>query len=280
MNNYKKIAVISDIHGNLEALKAVLSDISRRNADKIICLGDIIAKGSHPSECIKLVRENCDEVLVGNCDRYFTEEFVMSELGKTERKRILWNKSMLSEEDVEYLRSLPFSYEFYLSGSLIRMFHATPLWDNVAVDMSHDFETKYNMFVGNHRTITEDTADIVVYGHIHHCFLERFYNRTLINAGSVGNSHEIIRNEKRDADDIETTQAVYLILEGDYGKREPAPISWQFVRVPYDIEEELKNSKYNVEYKEYASELLYGKYRNMDKVYKNLKKVGVDTNKI
>ena len=45
-------------------------------------------------------------------------------------------------------------------------------------------------------------------------------------------------------------------------------------------EEELKNSKNNVEYKEYASELLYGKYRNMDKVYKNLKKVGVDTNKI
>ena len=47
-----KIAIISDIHGNLEALKATLTDIEKRKVDKIICLGDIIAKGVHPKECI------------------------------------------------------------------------------------------------------------------------------------------------------------------------------------------------------------------------------------
>ena len=51
-----KIAIISDIHGNLEALETVLSDIKKRNIDRIICLGDILAKGRHFSECIKLVR--------------------------------------------------------------------------------------------------------------------------------------------------------------------------------------------------------------------------------
>lgn len=56
-----KIAIISDIHGNLEALKATLKDIEKRKVDKIICLGDIIAKGVHPKECISLIRTNCEK---------------------------------------------------------------------------------------------------------------------------------------------------------------------------------------------------------------------------
>ena len=54
-----KIAIISDVHGNLEALKATLKDIQKRNIDKIYCLGDTLAKGVHPKECIKLIKENC-----------------------------------------------------------------------------------------------------------------------------------------------------------------------------------------------------------------------------
>ena len=52
-----KIAIISDIHANLEALKSTLEDIKKRKVDKIICLGDIIAKGVHPKECIELIKE-------------------------------------------------------------------------------------------------------------------------------------------------------------------------------------------------------------------------------
>ena len=48
-------------------LKATLNDIKSRNVDKIICLGDMIAKGVHPKQCIKLIRDNCDIVLQGNC---------------------------------------------------------------------------------------------------------------------------------------------------------------------------------------------------------------------
>ena len=70
-----KIAIISDIHGNLEALKSTLQDIEKRNIDKIICLGDIIAKGIHPKECIKLIKEKCDIVIQGNTDEYFSKEY-------------------------------------------------------------------------------------------------------------------------------------------------------------------------------------------------------------
>ena len=54
-----RIAIISDIHGNLEALKATLEDIKKRNINKLYCLGDIIAKGNHQQECVDLVRNNC-----------------------------------------------------------------------------------------------------------------------------------------------------------------------------------------------------------------------------
>ena len=70
-----RIAIISDIHSNLEALKATFKDIEKRKVDRIICLGDIIAKGVHPKECLKLIREKCDIVLQGNCDEHFSREY-------------------------------------------------------------------------------------------------------------------------------------------------------------------------------------------------------------
>ena len=69
-----KIAIISDIHSNLQALQATLKDIEKRNVDKIFCLGDIIAKGVHPEECVKLIKEKCDIVVHGNFDRNFSKD--------------------------------------------------------------------------------------------------------------------------------------------------------------------------------------------------------------
>ena len=63
-----KIAFISDIHSNLHALDLVLDDISKKNIDKIICLGDILVKYLYPKEVLKLVENNCDIVIKGNCD--------------------------------------------------------------------------------------------------------------------------------------------------------------------------------------------------------------------
>ena len=64
-----KRAIISDIHGNLEALQAVLADIDRQKVDQIACLGDIVGYGPNPCECVKLVRDRCQLVLLGNHDQ-------------------------------------------------------------------------------------------------------------------------------------------------------------------------------------------------------------------
>lgn len=275
-----RIAIISDIHGNLEALKATLKNIEKRNVDKIICLGDVIAKGAHSKECIELIRKHCEVVLRGNTDRYFsTEHENIEELAEDEQKRIRWNQSVLTKEDREYLLNLPFSCEFYMSGSLVRLFHATPEVDDKAVINLNDIETKLKMFYPSENTQTQETADVVIYGHIHHPYMDRLYNKTLINIGSVGNSFDAIRNFQKDSNVLETTKSNYLIIEGEYdSKNYDSDISFQFIKVPYDIDKELEDE--NIEKENHQYELKNGMYRNMTKVNENFKKLGIDVDTI
>ena len=277
-----KIAIISDIHGNLEALKATLKDIEERKVEKIICLGDIIAKGVHPKECLALIRTKCEIVLQGNCDIYFsTEHRNIDEMDEQERKRIKWNQSLINKEDREYLLNLPFCYEFYMSGSLVRLFHATPTANNKAVLNVNSIETKYQMFLPSEKTQSQDIADIIIYGHIHHPYMDKIYNKTIINVGSVGNSFDVIRNENKDSNVLETTKSNYLIIEGEYGSKEySSDISFQFIKVPYDIYSELQDEELNIERENYRFELKKGMYRDMTKINENFKKLGIDVGKI
>lgn len=277
-----KVAIISDIHGNLEALKTVLRDIEKRQVDKIICLGDIIAKGVHSKECIKLVKENCEIVLQGNCDFYFSKDHInINEINEQEKQRIIWNQSLLDKEDREYLLDLPFCYEFYMSGSLIRLFHASPISNDKTILNVDSMETKYEIFLPSEKTCSKEIADVAIYGHIHHPYMDKIYNRTIINVGSVGNPFDVIRNKNKDGDVLETTRANYVIVEGEYGSMEyTSDISFQFIRVPYDIDKELEDELLNIEKENYRFELKQGMYRDMDKINENFKNLGIDINKI
>lgn len=277
-----KIAIISDIHGNLEALKATLKDIEKRNVDRIICLGDTIAKGIHPKECLDLIKENCEIVLQGNCDAHFSMEHEhIDKTSEQEQKRIKWNQSLINKEDREYLLKLPFCYEFYMSGSLVRLFHATPTVNNKAILNVDSIETKYQMFLPSKNTVSQMKADVVIYGHIHHPYMDKIYNKTLINVGSVGNSFDVIRNKNKDSNVLETTKSNYLIIEGEYNSKEyNSDIAFQFVKVPYDIERELKGENLNIESDNYRFELKEGKYRDMSRINENFKRLGIDVEKI
>ena len=277
-----RIAIISDIHGNLEALKSTLQDIEKRNIDKIICLGDTIAKGVHPKECLKLVKENCEVIVQGNTDRYFSIEYKnLEELPEQEQKRIKWNQSLITEEDRKYLLALPFCYEFYMSGSLVRLFHATPTVNNKAIINVDNLETKFQMFLPSENTYTQNVADVVIYGHIHHPYMDKIYNKTLINVGSVGNSFDVIRNDSKDSSVLETTKSNYLIIEGEYGVQEyTSDISFMFVKVPYNIDKELEDESLNIEQDNYRFELKEGKYRDMTRINENFRRLGIDVEKI
>ena len=86
--------------------------------------------------------------------------------------------------------------------------------------------------------------------------MDKIYNKTIINVGSVGNSFDVIRNKEKDSNVLETTKSSYLIIEGEYGSKEyNSDISFQFVKVPYDIEKELEDEKLNIEKESYHFEL-------------------------
>lgn len=266
-----KIVVISDIHGNLEALKVVLKDIKSKQIDKIICLGDIIGKGIHIHECLNLVKENCDVVLKGNyCENIEKENKNLSEV---EKERIQWIKEKLTNEELIFIKNLPFCYELYISGRLVRFFHATANSTSDIIANINSLDKIYELLLPSENTISKKIADIVIYGHIHMQYMQKMYNRTIINVGSVGNALDVFRNEKKDADVKNTTTANYLIITGEPDEEEQKEISFEFVSLPYDIEKELENNDQNIEKDAYLQELRYGNYRNNKKVEEDLEKL-------
>ena len=205
----------------------------------------------------------------------------IDKIPEQEQKRIKWNQSLINKEDREYLLKLPFCYEFYMSGSLVRLFHATPTVNNKAILNVDSIETKYQMFLPSKNTVSQMKADVVIYGHIHHPYMDKIYNKTLINVGSVVNSFDVIRNKNKDSNVLETTKSNYLIIEGEYNSKEyNSDIAFQFVKVPYDIERELKGENLNIESDNYRFELKEGKYRDMSRINENFKRLGIDVEKI
>ena len=272
-----KVAIISDIHGNLEALKTVLSDIRKRNVDKIICLGDIVAKGRHFHECIELIKDNCDIVLQGNCDLYFSNNEYSED--KVNNERIQYNRNLLTNDDILFLKELPYCYEMKISGNLVRFFHATPTLINKFIGDIADLDTYYEMFLPSDNTLSLDIADIVVYGHIHKSYMMKLFNRTIVNAGSVGNSFEVYRHKDKDASYKNVTKACYLVLNGNIGS-DYGSISYEFVELDYDIEKELSDSKDAYEYDGLVSELKYGIYRDLEGIRESLASRGLNIDEI
>lgn len=227
-------------------------------------------------------KKKCDIVIQGNTDFYFSRKHEhIEELPQQEQNRIKWNQSLIDRTDRNYLLNLQFSDEFYMSGSLVRLFHATNKANDKVVLNISDLKTKYDMFLPSENTISDKIADVVVYGHIHHQYMDKIYNKTLINVGSVGNSFDTIRNDVKDSDALETTKACYVIIEGDYGNTEyNSEISFQFIKVPYNIEKELEDEDKNIEKENYRCELIQGKYRDMAKINNRYKKLGIDVDEI
>ncbi len=241
-----KIAIISDVHGNIPALERVLADINRRGIEQVFCLGDIVGKGPQPAQAIDLIRELCVACVVGNWE--------VGILDPNRHDQECWHVQRIGPERMRYLRGLGYHQEFWLSGRRVRLFHASSrgVFHRVRLDAS-DAE-RMEMFRNplGRATMFEADADIIGYGDIHTSYVAHFASKVLFNAGSVGNP-------------LDMTLASYVILEGNYQSSTPASFSLQTVRVPYDIEEAIqiaiKAEMPNLT--EYVQELRTGRYRGM-----------------
>lgn len=239
-----RIAVIADLHGNIPALEAVLHDIETRHVREIIVLGDLVGKGPSADQVVDRIRSIGATVIRGNWDDALRLEDVSSDF--------LWYQDQLGPERIEYLVNLPVQVSFYLSGRYVRLFHSS------ADDLYHRVfpwspqEELLAMFE-NHPFVggpDQPLPDVVGYADIHHPFILSFQGKTLFNTGSVGNS-------------LDLTESSYVILEGAFGSQQQGSFAIHFVRVPYDIEEAVRQAEVSGMpfLNEYIRELRTARYR-------------------
>lgn len=235
-----KIAFFSDIHANLPALDAVLSDMSRRPIDMRFCLGDLVGYAPWPNEVVGLIRARGIPTLAGNYDEgvglnsddcgcaYKTDE----DKARGDQS-IAFTNEMVTDETRVYLRGLP--RHLRVTHQAARRPGARPL----EILMVHGSPRKVNEYLFEdrpdksfHRMMEVAGADVMLFGHTHkpyHKVLSyevdgtRHY-RHAINIGSVG--------KPKDGD----PRACYAVLELQPDASPSEAINVEFVRVDYDVE--------------------------------------------
>jgi diadenosine tetraphosphatase ApaH/serine/threonine PP2A family protein phosphatase len=116
------LAIISDIHGNLEALEAAFRMIDDEDVGEVLCLGDIVGYGASPNECVEMVRSRCAHVLLGNHDAAAVGLTTIESFNAHARRAALWTRDELKAGHADYLRSLPMQY----AGDGFCAVHASP----------------------------------------------------------------------------------------------------------------------------------------------------------
>ena len=113
-----RLAFISDIHSNLEALQAVLADIQKTGADMTICLGDIVGYGPDPQACVDIIREKEIQTVMGNHDEYVTllMDPRVERLRDEVRNSVEWTQSKLTMDSLTWLSQLPYQMDAEIFG--------------------------------------------------------------------------------------------------------------------------------------------------------------------
>lgn len=231
-----KVAVISDIHGNYTALNAVVNDMSMKGIDKVIILGDLVAKGPNPNEVVELIKTlDTVAIIKGNTDLW-----VDADISKWKPKnineliiesRIKFLKDELTIDNLNFIKALAESAIINIENREILCVHGSPL--GIADELTPNMDEE--KFIN---TIKDVDSDIILTGHTHIAYKKYIQNQTIINPGSVGLC---------DRDD--DTRASYGILEIDNKE-----VSFDIVKVDYRVEDEIalavdKSFGYVQEYK-------------------------------
>ncbi len=176
-----RLAIISDIHGNLPALEAVLADIRQSGVDRIICLGDIASIGPNPVACMDIVRDLNGVTLQGNHELYLLGQEVHKDWETCPSwAPVRWARDRLRKSDFDYMRTLPICYEWQENGRFpLTFYHASPR----------------NQFLGflphlNNDEILERMNGldhtILIVGHTHRQLYLPWSHSRIINTGAVG----------------------------------------------------------------------------------------------
>jgi predicted phosphodiesterase len=215
-----RVAVLSDIHGNLHALEAALASVDRDAPDEIWCLGDLVGYGPRPNRCCALVAERADVCLIGNHDLAVLGRIDLDVFAPDAAESARWTAEVLEPEARAFLEAL----EPTTTRSGAALFHASPrdpVWEYVLspeVALASLAQTEEGLVLVGHSHVALrfglDERALVLGPLGTSVDLRR--ERWLLNPGSVG--------QPRDGD----PRAAWLLLDLEAGRA-------MFRREPYDI---------------------------------------------
>lgn len=213
-----RIGVFGDVHGNLPALQAVLSDGAAQSVTAWVCLGDVAFRGPQPAQCIEVIAGLRGVVqVVGNTDEWLFRGFPATLTPPAGRIHQLeawrqWTLEQLSARSLEILRQAPLNHSLQLGSEEVLFTHSSPTSTEAWLPSRLPDESL--------ASLVSHPAQIVVCGHTHQPFVRGIQGRVAINAGSAGHP--------TDGD----YRASYLVLESKDGVT-----AYQLRRVTYPWQE-------------------------------------------
>ncbi|NLH36576.1 MAG: metallophosphoesterase family protein [Thermotogaceae bacterium] len=219
-----KVAFISDIHSNLEALNSVLVDIERRKIKDVYCLGDLVGYGPNPNEVVEIIAQRDIPTVCGNYDDAIGYEKDScgcsynpgreSEVGD---ESLRWTIQNTTTENKEFLKSLPHRLSIEIENVKILLVHGSPM--NYLLEYVQPMTSTERLKI----LLKNVEEDIVVNGHTHLLMAKHMLGKTILNPGSVGRT----KNGK--------AGATYLILNIDDS------VYWyESVFVEYDVKKTIE----------------------------------------
>ncbi len=180
-----RIAVFSDIHGNLPALKSIISDIRKNNIDKTIYLGDVIGIGPNPRECLDLIMENNIEMVLGNHELYYLNGTSIDEtMTEMEELHHHWVKEQLTDKHHEYLANCDLSISLTVNNYKFMFQHFLIDHESFSQYPFHGFSVLKENIIN--QLVDELNTDYIFIGHEHRPYEVEYHNKKLIDGGSSG----------------------------------------------------------------------------------------------
>ncbi len=175
-----RLAILSDIHGNLMALEAVLADVARQGVDAIWCLGDIANLGPFPAECIDRVHDACDVVIQGNHELYVLGQKLPDDWQTCPTFDCLrWTRRQLRPDQFDFIAHLPLRVDLPHETHPAVAVHAAPIDQFTGISARHSDDEVAEAMAGLE-------PGLLFCGHTHIAMLRRWSNSWIVNPGSVG----------------------------------------------------------------------------------------------
>lgn len=215
-----RVAVITDIHGNLPALEASLEAIESIGVDAVYCGGDLVGYGPHPNQVCRLIEEREIPTIYGNYDYAIAREledcgcaYVTQHDRELGQQSVAWTLQNTNQESKDFMNGLPFDLQFALGHIPIHLVHGSPRKVN-----EYLFEDKPARLY--ERLASAEEARVLVFGHTHKPWIHKYGGVLFVNCGSIG--------KPKDGD----PRAAFALLDLDDAGEVRASIK----RVPYDAE--------------------------------------------